>query len=302
MARSAISIFGVTLLAFATSALACEADSSCDKCAKDSEMSWNPGNRYVSDRLKRFYSLDDLIKSAYEANNLSSASSLANEYLGLASAYRCNWNYGNAIHDANRYLGLISLKNGDQATAVAYLLKSGKSSGSPQLNSFGPDFDLADALLQAGHAEPVKVYLADIKKFWKMENGQVDEWLASIDKGERPSLSRFAAKPSAWQLALFWLALAWPALVVATCLYVQRRRISSKWLFGIAGLVVGYASMFAAGSGIGYVLPTILSSLAEGNAVLVVPVLYASMAASFVISLLVVLGASRFFAVRAKAS
>ena len=302
MRCSAISIFGATLLAFATSALACEADSSCDKCAKDSEMSWNPDNRYVSERLKRFYSLDDLIKAAYDSNDLPTATSLANEYLSLATTYRCNWNYGNAIHDANKYLGLISLKSGDQAAAAGYLLKSGKSSGSPQLNSFGPDPILADALLRAGHAEPVKAYLRDIKKFWKMENGQVDEWLASIEKGERPSLSRFAAKPSAWQLAFFWFALAWPALVVVACLYFQRRLISRKWVFGIAGLAVGYAGMFAAGWAIGYVLPTVLRALAEGNASLVMPVLYLSGAASFVISLLAVLGASRFFIVREKAS
>jgi hypothetical protein len=302
MARSAISIFGATLVALAASALACEADSSCDKCAKDSEMTWNPDNRYVSERLKRFYSLDDLIKSAYEANDLSLANSLANEYLRLASTYRCNWNYGNAIHDANRYLGLISLKDGDQAAAVDYLLKSGKSTGSPQLNSFGPDLDLADALLQAGHAEPVKVYLGDIKKFWKMENGQVDERLAGIDKGERPPLNRFATKPSVGQLALFWFALAWPGLVVAGCLYFQRGRIGRKWLFGVAGLTVGYAGMFAAGWGVAYVLPAILGALAEWNASLAMAALYLSIAASFVISFLAVLGASRFFIVREKAS
>jgi hypothetical protein len=295
MTRCAISIFGAALLAFAAAVLACEADSSCDKCAKDSEMSWNPDNRYVSERLKRFYSLDDLIKSAYEADNLATATNLANEYLSLAGTYRCNWNYGNAIHDANKYLGLISLKSGDQAAAVGYLLKSGKSTGSPQLNSFGPDPSLADALLKAGHAEPVKVYLRDIKKFWKMENGQVDDCLANIDKGERPPLNRFAAKPGYGELAFFWFALAWPALVVSASLYFQRRRLSRKWVFGIAGLAVGYAAMFAAGWSIGLILPTVLGALAERNASLVMPALYVCVAASFVISLLAVLGASRFF-------
>ena len=110
MTRSAISILGAALLALSTSALACEADTPCDKCAKESEMSWNPDNKYVSERLNHFYALDNLIKSAYEANDLSTSAKLAHEYLNLASTYRCNWNYGNAIHDANRYLGLISLK------------------------------------------------------------------------------------------------------------------------------------------------------------------------------------------------
>jgi len=57
---------------------------------------------------------------------------LGAEYLELANTYRCNWNYGNAVHDANRYLGLISLKKGDTDAAVVYLREAGKSTGSPQ--------------------------------------------------------------------------------------------------------------------------------------------------------------------------
>jgi len=265
-------------------------------------MSWNPENKYVSARLKRFYSLDDLIKSAYEANDGPTAVTLAKEYLDLASTYRCNWNYGNAIQDANRYLGLLSLRNGDPTAAATYLLKSGKTTGSPQLNSFGPDLDLADALLRAGHVEPVKAYLRDIKTFWKMENGQVDLWLSSIDKGERPILNRFPAKPSTAQLALFWFALAWPALVVAGFLYFWRRRIARKWIFGIAGLLAGYVAFAAAGWGMAYVLPTILGALAEQHSSFVMPALYLSTSATFIISLLAVLGASRYFVAKEQAS
>lgn len=301
MTQSAVSIVGMALFAFATFALACEDDAPCDKCARESEMSWNPDNKYVSERLGRFYSLDDLIKSAYDANDLSTAARLANEYLALASIYRCNWNYGNATHDANRYLGLISLKNGDQAGAVAYLLKFGKSSGSPQLNSFGPDMGLADALLQAGQVDPVKLYLGDIKKFWKMENGKIDEWLASIDKSEKPTLGHFPAKPSTMQPVFFWFALAWPALVVAGLAYFQRRRITSMWRFGIAGIVSGYVALFAAGWAIGYVLPTVIGALASHSS-LVMLALYGSTAASFLIALLAVIGAYRFFVTKEKAS
>ncbi|MFY9315103.1 MAG: hypothetical protein WAO95_06035 [Burkholderiales bacterium] len=111
---------------------ACDATVTCDKCS-ESEMSWNPENSVVSDRLKRFYSLDDLISKAYAANDLPTATKLAAEYLELAAVYRCNWNYGNATHDANRYLGLMSIKNGNIDAAGQYLLKAGKSTGSPQL-------------------------------------------------------------------------------------------------------------------------------------------------------------------------
>jgi hypothetical protein len=118
-----------------------------------------------------------------------------------------------------------------------------------------------------------------------MENGQVDEWLASIDKGERPTLNRFATKPSAGQLALFWFVLAWPALVVTACLFFRRRRIGRKWAFVLAGLVVGYVVLFTVGWGISLALPSILGALAEGNSSLVMPPCNIR-AASFVISLL----------------
>lgn len=257
-------------------------------------MSWNPDHQHVSDRLQRFYSLDDLIKWAYGTNDWSKASGLAKEYLELAGQYRCNWNYGNAIHDGNQYLGLISLKNGDEASAVAYLLKSGKSSGSPQLNTFGPGLDLANALLQAGHSEPVKLYLTDIKRFWKMNNGRVDEWLASMEKGERPALGRFPPKPSTMQLALIWLVLAWPALAIAGSLYVQRRRIVAKWRFGLAAIVIGYLALFAAGWATSHALPGLVQVLANWPT-LVKIALDLSVALSFVIPLLAILATSRFF-------
>jgi len=111
-------------------------------------MSWNPENKFVTDRLKRFYALDDQIKAAYAANDSAGTGKLATEYLELANTYRCNWNYGNAVHDANRYLGLISLKKGDTDAAIVYLREAGKSTGSPQLDTFGPELDLANELLK----------------------------------------------------------------------------------------------------------------------------------------------------------
>ncbi len=55
---------------FATSSLlASEKDVACDKCAKDSEYSWNPNNKYVTPRLQRFYSLDDQITQSYSTND-----------------------------------------------------------------------------------------------------------------------------------------------------------------------------------------------------------------------------------------
>jgi hypothetical protein len=265
-------------------------------------MSWNPENRFVSERLKRFYSLDDQMKAAYRANDFSAARKLAGEYLEVASVYRCNWNYGNAIHDANRYLGLIALRGGASDEAAVYLIKAGKSTGSPQLNTFGPELDLADALLKTGEIEAVKTYLKGIKRFWEMDNGQVSVWLSAIEKGETPDLNRFAKQPSTGQLLLYWFTLAWPLFMIAGFLYFLRQRLSRKWLFGVIGLVSAYLAMVATGWSIGYLMPKLLEGLDASNVSVIMGVVHAGMAATFVLSFLVVFGVSRFFVTKKEAS
>src|SRR4030095_4913146 len=76
-------LFVFAALALYTTVQACEQNTPCDKCAKDSEMSWNPENRFVSERLSRFYSLDDEIKKAYIANDFATVKKLCGEYLEL---------------------------------------------------------------------------------------------------------------------------------------------------------------------------------------------------------------------------
>jgi hypothetical protein len=228
---------------FASSPYACESNATCDKCKGEPEFTWNPENRYVTSRLNRFYALEDEIKAAYERHADGEMKNLTDEYLALALTYRCNWNYGNAIHDANRYLGLMSLRNGKADEAAAFLVLSGKSTGSPQLNSFGPELDLANHLLKAGKIEPVKEYLRGIKSFWKMDNGQVDAWLSAIDHGEKPELDRFSAmKPNPWLIVLGLFVAALPAITVLSLMYAGRKRLSRKMVFLVVGLVSGYVT------------------------------------------------------------
>ena len=152
-------------------------DETCDKCSKDSEFSWNPVNIFVTSNLRRFYDLSDEIDKAFLNRNYDLSRRLINEYLDLASIYKCNWNYGNAIHDSNIKLGLISLEEGDVDLAGEYLKKAGKSTGSPQLDTFGPELDLANKLLKANKADEVKVYLTDIKIFWENNDELIYRWL-----------------------------------------------------------------------------------------------------------------------------
>ena len=62
--------------------------------------------------------------------------------------------------------------------------RAGKTPGSPQLNSFGPNMMLAEALLEAGRKETVIEYLKLCGKFWK--RGQVDKWIEVIKEGGIP--------------------------------------------------------------------------------------------------------------------
>lgn len=94
--------------------------------------------------------------------------------------------YGNAIHWANIALGLAALAHDQLTAASEYLLRAGRTPGSPQLNSFGPDQELACALLERGERTAVLTYLADCARFWKRSEALLEEWRAVIERGESP--------------------------------------------------------------------------------------------------------------------
>lgn len=292
-----ISYHLLTFAIFASSPLfACDEIVACDKCAKGSEYTWNPGNQFVTARLNRFYSLDDMIAEAFNANDFGKVKELAREILELAAIYRCNWNYGNAIHDTNRVLGLVSLKSGDIDAAVGYLLKAGKSTGSPQLNTFGPELDLANELLQLGKVDAVTSYLKDIRSFWEMNNGQIDTWLAEIEKGEKPRLDRFAGnKPGPFLMAIFWLATTWPFIVSVAYLYIQRKRITRKPLFFVIAVVSGYVVMYVGDWIVGYGLQAILSGMEELNETTIFLISYLPLGIVLLLPVLMAFLLARFF-------
>ena len=80
--------------------------------------------------------------------NLDEAEAITRQM--LASTPTTNWNYGNVVYDAHSVLGRIALRHGDRETARKELRAAGRTPGSPQLNSFGPQFTLARELLQHG--------------------------------------------------------------------------------------------------------------------------------------------------------
>src|SRR5277367_1350381 len=113
-----------------------------------------------SDPQARFFKLSEVAAAAYDAGDYDKAETYANELLSDASQYRTNWNYGNAIFHGNLILGLVALKRDNNVSqADSYLLAAGRTPGSPQLMSFGPNMSLAKDLLAAGEQDAVLEFL-----------------------------------------------------------------------------------------------------------------------------------------------
>ena len=135
--------------------------------------------------LPRYYALADLAKS--EVNkDLSKAESLAKELLHLSSVEPRDWNYGNAIHFGNMVLGQVALRKGEIEKAEMYLLKSGETPGSPQLDTFGPNMSLAKELLEAKRLDAVLKYFELCSKFWKMSDDKLEVWAILAQNGKMP--------------------------------------------------------------------------------------------------------------------
>ena len=136
---------------------------------------------------ERFYALADLAKTAFDAGALDKALQYANELLALAPAYPKDWNYGNAVFVSNMVIGRVALKrDSNLAMARTLLLASGKTPGSPQLNSFGPNMSLARDLLNAGDRDTVLEFFAECGKFWKDQSGRLNAWTAQVKGGGVP--------------------------------------------------------------------------------------------------------------------
>ncbi len=171
--------------------LAAPHTAACEKPINPTTDCWNPSNKHVSAELQRFYVVSKEIDEALFVNDLGVVEALANEYLQLAEKFKKNWNYGNAIHGANIALGIVEVRKGNIENAGEFLVAAGKSNGSPQLDSFGPDLTLANVLLKKGQNEAVVHYLNGVQRFWEMDQGRLAQWIEAISRGNRPELSRY---------------------------------------------------------------------------------------------------------------
>jgi len=128
----------------------------------------------------RFYMLTQMASIAVDAGRPRMAVHYAKELLRRATKFRADWNYGNAVHHAHSALGRVALRAKRIGEAKRHLIASAKTKGSPQLNSFGPNQDLAAELLERGETKTVIRYLELCRKFWKMGQPQINAWTKSI--------------------------------------------------------------------------------------------------------------------------
>ena len=150
------------------------------------------GNRHT-----RFHGLRAVAELSLARGKDAKADSRARELLELAEKHPEDWDYGNAIHHGNLIRGRVALKGGDVAAAERFLRTAGQTPGSPQLNSFGPNMQLAAELLAAGAREAVLEYLEDCKAFWvaprvpsaygpRSATELLDTWAADVREGGSP--------------------------------------------------------------------------------------------------------------------
>ena len=93
---------------------------------------------------------------------------------------------GDIVFTGNLVLGRIALDEGRTEDAKRHLLASGKTSGSPTLDSSGPNMSLAKDLLAKGDQETVLQFLDLCRSFWKSDGGKLDEWSKGIQAGRIP--------------------------------------------------------------------------------------------------------------------
>ncbi len=135
---------------------------------------------------ERFYELGRAAKTSVFFGPPEDARRYAEELLDLALRVGRNWNYGNAVHDGHVVLGLLALREGRVEDAKTELLLAGRTPGSPQLDTFGPNMSLARDLLRRGEGATVLEYFGLCRWFWKLDHGALDRWEEDVRQGREP--------------------------------------------------------------------------------------------------------------------
>jgi len=149
-----------------------------EKAFQQYEQAYNLSDEEGKDAL-----LSYLAKTAFAAHRMEDAKKYARQMLGNQTP---GWNLGNRIHNGHLVLGRIALAAGDIDEAKSQLILAGKTCGSPQLDSFGPNMLLAKELLERGETAVVLEYFELCKTFWKSPHQELDRWIDDVKSNRIP--------------------------------------------------------------------------------------------------------------------
>ncbi len=140
------------------------------------------------DPLEIIFMLLDLPELAFQAGEFEKAANYSHRLLEDASKENpiAPTISSDGTHRAHTFLGQIALIRGDIEQAKRHLKSSCEVAPSPVLKSFGPKFDLAKTLLEAGERSAVIDYLDGCAEFWKNNRGRLARWRSEIENRQMP--------------------------------------------------------------------------------------------------------------------
>jgi hypothetical protein len=147
---------------------------------------WASDDTIETKEEKRFYVLTECLQKKFDSGKIEDVKDSIKELKLLLPKYSNNWNYGNATHKINITTGRIALRDGKIGEAKKFLIEAGKTQGSPQLNSFGPNMSLAKELLEKREKDAVLEYFDLCRSFWETDFSKLDTWTTDVKNDRIP--------------------------------------------------------------------------------------------------------------------
>ncbi len=136
----------------------------------------------------RAFDMATIAKYDFNKGNIAEARKYGTAMLEIVAKAtdKTSGDYGVAVHDGNVVMGRIALREKHVDLAKKHLLAAGKSPGSPTLDSFGPNMELANDLIEAGERDTVIAYFHECESFWDPRFSQLKDWAAEVKAGKTP--------------------------------------------------------------------------------------------------------------------